>query len=89
MKLPTIASIVFVSALLNASGSAQSDLRLMDLNVVALDEHGRTVTDLIANDFQIGDAGKPQKISFFRRNGERSGQGQASCAELISPLPAG
>jgi VWFA-related protein len=67
----------FVSAFLNASGSAQSDLRLMDLNVVALDEHGRPVTDLSADHFQISDAGKPQRISFFRRNSESTSRNQA------------
>jgi len=69
--------MVFLSTLFRAGGSAQSDLRLMDLNVVALDDHGRPVTDLTSDDFQISDAGKPQKISFFRRNGESSGQNQA------------
>jgi VWFA-related protein len=77
MKLRAITSMVFVSMLLCASGSAQSDLRLMDLNVVAMDDHGRLVTDLTADDFQISDAGKPQKISFFRRNGESSGRNRA------------
>jgi VWFA-related protein len=77
MKLRTIASMVFVSTFLRAGDSAQSDLRLMDLNVVALDDHGRPVTDLTADDFQISDAGRPQKISFFRRNGESSNQNKA------------
>lgn len=77
MKLRNIASMVVVSTLLCASGSGQSDLRLMDLNVVALDDHGRPVTDLTADDFQITDAGRPQKISFFRRNRESTGQYQA------------
>ena len=77
MKLRIIAFMVVVSTLLCASGSGQSDLRLMDLNVVAMDDHGRPVTDLNADDFQISDAGKPQKISFFRRNSEGNGQRQA------------
>src|SRR5580698_6978262 len=72
--------MVVVSTLLCASGSGQSDLRLMDLNVVAMDDHGRPVTDLNADDFQISDAGKPQKISFFRRNSEGNGQRQARAA---------
>ncbi len=79
MKFRTVASILFVSTFLWTGDSAQSELRLMDLNVVALDDHGRPVTDLTADDVQIVDAGKPQKISFFRRNGERSGKNQA-CA---------
>jgi len=34
--------------------------------VVALDNHGQPVTDRTADDFQITDGEKPQKISFFR-----------------------
>ena len=49
----------------------------MDLNVVALDDHGRPVTDPGADDFQISDAGKPQKITFFRRNAAGSNQNKA------------
>src|SRR5579863_4415211 len=75
MKLRTLVCLVFVSMLLHARAAAQSDLRLMDLNVVALDDHGRPVTDLTADDFQIIDAGKSQKLSFFRTTGE-SGQNQ-------------
>jgi VWFA-related protein len=77
MKFRTMTSMVFISAFLRAGGSAQSDPRLLDLNVVALDNHGQAVTDLTADDFQIVDAGKPQKISFFRRNVDSSGQSQA------------
>jgi VWFA-related protein len=77
MKLQTMAAMVFMSAILRAGGSAQTDPRLLDLNVVAVDNHGQAVTDLTADDFEVVDAGKPQKISFFRRNVESSGQSQA------------
>jgi len=76
MKFRTIASLVFISALIHWGASAQSDLRLLDLNVVAVDSQEQPVTDLTADDFQVTDAGKPQRISFFRRNGESSGQNQ-------------
>jgi VWFA-related protein len=62
-----VAAMALLAAVLRAGGPA-SDLRLVDLNVVALDNHGEAVTDLTADDFQISDAGKPQIISFFRRN---------------------
>jgi VWFA-related protein len=39
--------------------------RLVNLNVIAVDGHGDPVTDLTADDFQIVDAGKPQKIVLF------------------------
>ena len=41
------------------------------LNVIALDSQGRPVNDLTADDFQVSDAGKPQKIAFFRHNDGR------------------
>ena len=42
--------------------------RLIDLNVIALDSHGQPVTGLDSDDFQVTDAGKAQKIAFFRHN---------------------
>ena len=39
---------------------------MVDLNVVALDSHGASVTDLSRADFRIIDAGKPETIAFFR-----------------------
>ncbi len=47
-------------------GDDSPELKLLDLNVVALDNRGQPVNDLTADDFQITDAGKPQKIVFFR-----------------------
>jgi VWFA-related protein len=48
--------------------SATVSLKVVDLNVVALDSQGRPADDLTADDFQITDAGKPQSIVFFRHN---------------------
>lgn len=39
---------------------------MVDLNVVAVDNHGQPVTDLSRNEFQVSDSGKPQTIAFFR-----------------------
>lgn len=44
---------------------------MVDLNVIAVDSHGAPVTDLTRDDFQVTDAGKPQKIVFFRHNDSR------------------
>jgi hypothetical protein len=65
MKTGTIAARVFIGGFLCSAAPAQSDLKLVDLDVVAFDSHGQPVTDLTADDFQITDAGKPQTISFF------------------------
>ena len=77
MKFLTISSMVFMAVCLRADDSTQSGVRLLDLNVVAVDNHGKPVTDLTADDFQIVDAGKPQKITFFRRNDDSSRQNPA------------
>jgi VWFA-related protein len=45
---------------------AEAEPRLIDLNVVALDSHGRPVNDLTVDDFQVSDNGKLQKVAFFR-----------------------
>ena len=76
MKLPAVAIWFCLPLLMPAEDPGQSGSRLVDLNVVAVDKHGQPITDLTADDFQISDSGKPQKISFFRRNGETTGQGQ-------------
>ncbi len=55
--------------------------QLVDLNVVALDSRNQPVADLTAADFQIADAGKPQRIVFFRHN-------QAASAGRRTPGPA-
>ncbi len=47
-------------------GDDSEDRKLLDVNVVALDNRGQPVNDLTADDFSITDAGKPQKIAFFR-----------------------
>jgi len=42
---------------------------LIRLHAAVLDSDGKPVTDLTAGDFKITDQGKPQTISFFRRDG--------------------
>jgi VWFA-related protein len=64
MKFRVAFGLAFVLAALRGDDSA--DLKLLDLNVVALDSHEQPVNDLTVDDFQVTDAGKPQKIVFFR-----------------------
>jgi VWFA-related protein len=45
--------------------------KLVNLNVVALDNHDQPVVDLTAEDIEVTDAGKAQQIVFFRHNDER------------------
>jgi VWFA-related protein len=43
------------------------------LDLVALDNRGEPVTDLVASDLQVSDSGKPQQIVFFRSNFVKKG----------------
>jgi len=68
VKIPVATALFLLLAPVAAEGSGTPEPRLMDLNVIALDNRGQPVTDLTAADFQVSDAGKPQTISFFRAN---------------------
>ena len=60
--------LAFVVAALATDDLAPPESKLVDLNVIALDNHGQPVKDLTSDDFQVRDAGKQQKIALFRRN---------------------
>ena len=62
-------------ALLNG-GDEQSENRLLDFAVVAVDGQGQPVNDLTSSDFQVTDAGKRQSIAFFRHNDGKLRQNQ-------------
>lgn len=49
------------------------EAKLVYLDVIAVDNRGVPVTDLTADDFQISDAGKSQKIAFFRHRDAKPG----------------
>lgn len=48
----------------------QTEPRMVDLNIVALDSHNQPVTDLTRDELRIVDANKPQTIVFFRHRDE-------------------
>src|SRR5579871_174671 len=60
--------LAFAVAALATDDLAQPESKLVDLNIIALDNHGQPVNDLTSDDFQVSDAGKQQKIAFFRHN---------------------
>jgi len=64
MRFRVAFGLAFVLAALQ--GDDSPELKLLDLNVIALDSHEQPVNDLTIDDFQVTDAGKPQKIVFFR-----------------------
>ena len=63
--------LAFAVAALATDALAEPESKLVDLNVIALDNHGQPVNDLTSDDFQVSDAGKQQKIAFFRHNDSR------------------
>ena len=71
--------LVFAVMILRAADLA-AEPKLVDLNVIAVDNHGQPVNDLTSDDFQVTDAGKQQKIVFFRHNDSKPGQ-------ALSPSP--
>jgi VWFA-related protein len=68
--IPRVLGLLAFAAL-QASGQEKPEPRLVNLNVVAVDNKGQPVDDLTADDFQITDSGKPPKIVFFRHKDTR------------------
>ena len=66
MKFPIVFWLALVLAPLYGDDPSQQDPRMVDLNVVAVDNHGRPITDLTRGDFRVSDSGKPQAMAFFR-----------------------
>jgi VWFA-related protein len=73
MRISTISKVLglLAFAALQASGQEKPEPKLINLNVVAVGNRGQPVDDLTADDFQIADSGKPQKIVFFRHKDTR------------------
>jgi VWFA-related protein len=79
-------------------GAADPSAKMVRLSVVALDGKGQPVGDLTAGDFEISDAGKPQKVAVFRHSdvklsqaaplgaGEFSNRGSANVAHATVVL---
>src|ERR1017187_9797221 len=79
--------ILLVLALALGSSLADdqaSERRLENLNVIAVDSRGEPVTDLTSDDFQVTDAGKPQKIAFFRHTDSKLWQVPALAPNEVS-----
>jgi VWFA-related protein len=55
----------------------EQEPQMVDLNVVALDNHGQPVVDLTRDEFRVTDSGKPQAIAFFRHRDEQLGPSPA------------
>jgi VWFA-related protein len=71
-----------------AAGAA-APAKAVQLSVVALDSHGQPVGDLTAGDFEIADAGKPQKVEVFRHSESKLQQAPPLAAGEFSNRGAG
>jgi len=59
--------VIISAAIVYGNGNFQEqEAQMVDLNVVALDNHGQPVVDLTSDEFRVTDNGKPQTIAFFR-----------------------
>lgn len=63
-RLLSAGAVLLTAGWLLASEATQEP-RMVDLNVIAVDNHGQPVTDLTAAELKITDNGKAQTIAFF------------------------
>ena len=73
MIIRTIFGAVLTLATLHGEGSAQDEPRMVDLNVVAVDNHGAPVHDLTRDELRLTDPGRPETIAFFRLRDSKRG----------------
>ena len=70
LRIATLAAVACAAGE-RADGQAaghETAAKAVQLSVVAVDNHGQPVGDLTAADFEIADAGKPEKIAIFRHS---------------------
>ncbi len=89
MFLRLLLAFTLLAAPICAQTQASSQPRLVDLRVIALDNDGQTVTGLSADDFQVTDAGKQQKIALLRYNNAAGRQMPALQLNEVSNRGAG
>ena len=78
------AGLVSGLALVYASNPVQDEPRMVDLNVVAVDNHGEAVTDLTRDDFRIVDNGKPETLAFFHHRNTALGAAHTLAPNEVS-----
>jgi len=70
-KAYSCAAVGLMLSLVALRGDEPNDNRLLDFNVVAIDDRGQPVNDLTSSEFQVTDAGKRREIAFFRHNDDK------------------
>lgn len=84
MRWAAIALVFFQSAAAQTVPTLRSETRVVQIDVVAKDSHGRIVEDLSKEDFTLKDEGKPREIQIFSIN---RGEFVAGVTPPVSPLP--
>jgi VWFA-related protein len=80
----SVIGLVFGLVFLYGQDGPQREPQMVDLNVVALDNHGQPVTDLTSDEFRVTDSGKPQTIAFFRHRDSALGAAPTLAANEFS-----
>jgi VWFA-related protein len=93
-QAPTTAPTSSSSALTTKQASTPEttvtvNTRLVSLDVVVTDRHGRPATDLKKEDFTILERGQPQRIAAFNLQQPKPAQTPAGAQPAPSPLPPG
>jgi len=84
VRLHIAIGLLLALAPLAGDGESPPRERLVDLDVVAVDAHGQPVSGLTLEDFRVTDAGRPQKIAFFRHFDARLRQPPALAPNEVS-----
>jgi hypothetical protein len=84
MRWAAIAVFFFPSAAAQTMPKLRSETRVVQIDVVAKDSHGRIVEDLSKEDFTLKDEGRSRGIQIFAIN---RGKPVADVIPQVSPLP--
>jgi hypothetical protein len=68
MRWAAIAVVFFHSAAAQTVPTLRTETRVVQIDVVAKDSHGRIVEELSKEDFTLKDEGKPRGIQIFSIN---------------------
>ena len=67
-----ITLLTVMAVAVRATPPQDIESRMVNLNLIAVDGRGQAVDDLSEDDIRVTDAGKPQRIVFFRHNDSKS-----------------
>ena len=65
MTVRMLAGLALLLGPLWGQDSSAAEPRMVDLNVVAVDDHGQPVADLTRDELRVSDSGKAQTIAYF------------------------